>query len=182
MNYTLLNKYMDDKKIILNPIFVAKDVFVKIIYVNQQLIKQNDQQEFQRVHQIIERMKKSYRGGFEVELSLKNIVCQILAANNNHIMNIREDDFERNLYDNIIKQISSITFVYEVDQKLRIDSNEVIVRAQEAIGSVAAQALGSFKNVNQISIEDEIKIMLKPLSDLLEKRKRNKVFKFKPAK
>ena len=97
-------------------------------------------------------------------------------------MNIREDDFERNLYDNIIKQISSITFVYEVDQKLRIDSNEVIVRAQEAIGSVAAQALGSFKNVNQISIEDEIKIMLKPLSDLLEKRKRNKVFKFKPAK
>lgn len=121
MNYTLLNKYMDDKKITLNPIFVAKDVFVKIIYVNQQLIKQKDQQEFQRVHQIIERMKKSYRGGFEVELSLKNIVCQILAANNNHIMNIREDDFERNLYDHIIKQISSITFVYEVDQKLRID-------------------------------------------------------------
>jgi hypothetical protein len=36
-------------------------------------------------------------------------------------MNIREDDFERNLYDHIIKQISSITFVYEVDQKLRID-------------------------------------------------------------
>jgi hypothetical protein len=58
----------------------------------------------------------------------------------------------------------------------------VIVKANEAIGSVAAQALGSFKNVNQICIEDEIKMMLKPLSDLLEKRKRNKVFKFKPAK
>jgi hypothetical protein len=43
MSYTLLNKYMDDKKIILNPIFVAKDVFVKIIFVNQQLIKQKDQ-------------------------------------------------------------------------------------------------------------------------------------------
>jgi hypothetical protein len=34
----------------------------------------------------------------------------------------------------------------------------VIVKANEAIGSVAAQALGSFKNVNQICIEDEIKI------------------------
>ena len=30
--------------------------------------------------------------------------------------------------------------------------------------------------------EDEIKVMLKPLSDLLEKKKRNKVFKLKPAK
>jgi hypothetical protein len=58
----------------------------------------------------------------------------------------------------------------------------VIVRAQDAIGSVAAQALGSFKNVNQINIEDEVKIMLKPLYDLIEKKKRNKVYKFKPAK
>ena len=173
---------MDDIKITLNPCLLGKNVFVKILFVNQQIIKNKEQQDKVRVHQIIERMRKSYKGGFEVELSLKNIICQILATNNNIISNLKGEDLDKNLYDTIIKQVKSITFVYEVDQQQRIDKNEVIVRAQDAIGSVAAQALGSFKNVNQINIEDEVKIMLKPLYDLIEKKKRNKVYKFKPAK
>lgn len=75
MNSALLKKYMDEKKITLNPCLLGKNVFVKILFVNQQLIKNKDQQDQVRVHQIIERMRKSYKGGFEVELSLKNIIC-----------------------------------------------------------------------------------------------------------
>jgi len=57
------------------------------------------------------------------------------------------------------------------------------VRARDFLGVVAAQSLGNFKNVNHINIEEEVKIMLKPLADLIEKKKRNKVFKsFKIAK
>ena len=57
------------------------------------------------------------------------------------------------------------------------------MRARDFLGVVAAQSLGNFKNVNHINIEEEVKIMLKPLADLIEKKKRNKVFKsFKIAK
>jgi hypothetical protein len=82
MNSTLLKKYMDDKKIILNPSLVGKNAFVKILFVNKQIIKQKDQLDSVRVYEIIERLNKSYDGFFQIELSLKNIITQILAINN----------------------------------------------------------------------------------------------------
>lgn len=58
-----------------------------------------------------------------------------------------------------------------------------MVRAKDFLGVVAAQSLGNFKNVNHINIEEEVKLMLKPLAELIEKKKRNKNFKsFKIAK
>ena len=167
---------MDDKKIILNPSLVGKNAFVKILFVNKQIIKQKGQLDSVRVYEIIERLNKSYDGFFQIELSLKNLICQILAINNIQT-DYKDEDQLRNLYYGIINQIQSINFIYEVDQQLRIDKCETIVRARDFLGVVAASALGNFKNVNHINIEEEVKIMLKPLADLIEKKKRNKVFK-----